>query len=70
MKGKKGTSMVVQEFRLFASIAGGKGSIPGQETKIPRAAQGPPRPPPNPTNQIKANNKNNKMVQCKNNIRH
>ena len=39
MKGKKGTSMVVQELRLFASIAGGKGSIPGQETKIPCAAQ-------------------------------
>ena len=33
--------MVVQELRLFASVAGGEGSVPGQETKIPCAAQTP-----------------------------
>ena len=31
------TSLVVQWFRLWASTAGGTGSIPGQRTKIPYA---------------------------------
>ena len=33
------TSLVVQQLRLQASNAGGKGSIPGQETNIPHAPQ-------------------------------
>ena len=33
-----GTSLVVQWLRLCTSNAGGMGSIPGQETKIPCAA--------------------------------
>ena len=36
---QKRTSLVVQWLRLQASTAGGVGSIPGQETKIPHAAQ-------------------------------
>ena len=33
------TSLEVQWLRICASIAGGTGSIPGQGTKIPRAAR-------------------------------
>ena len=36
---KLGTSLVVQWLRLCASIVGDTGSIPGQGTKIPHAAQ-------------------------------
>ena len=32
------TSLALQQLRLHAANAGGVGSIPGQETKIPRAA--------------------------------
>ena len=32
-----GTSLAVQWLKLFASNAGGAGSIPGWETKIPHA---------------------------------
>ena len=34
-----GTSLVVQQLRLWASTAGGRGSIAGQGTKIPHAVQ-------------------------------
>ena len=34
-----GNSLAVQWLRLLASTAGGKGLIPGQETKIPQAMQ-------------------------------
>ena len=34
-----GTSLVVQRLRLCTPIAGGEGSIPGQGTRIPQAAQ-------------------------------
>ena len=34
-----GTSLAVQWLRLCPSNAGGKGSIPGQGTKIPHAVQ-------------------------------
>ena len=34
-----GTSLVIQWLRLHASTAGATGSIPGQGTKIPHAAQ-------------------------------
>ena len=33
-----GTSLAVQWLRLCASTAGGAGSIPGEETKIPHVA--------------------------------
>ena len=36
---EQGISPVVQWLRLHASNAGGMGSIPGQGTKIPHAAQ-------------------------------
>ena len=36
---KKGTFLAVQWLRFQASTAGGVGSIPGQETKIPHTAQ-------------------------------
>ena len=39
-KQSRGTSLGVQCLRLWASTAGGKGSIPGQGTKIPHAVQG------------------------------
>ena len=35
--GVTGTSLAVQWLRLYASNAGGVGSIPGQGTKIPHA---------------------------------
>ena len=38
-KKEKGNSLVVLWLRLCASTAGGTGSIPGQGTKIPHAAQ-------------------------------
>ena len=39
IKKEVGTSFVVQWLRLGASTAGGTGSIPGWETKIPHAVQ-------------------------------
>ena len=36
---KRGTSLVVQGLRLYASTAGGMGSTPGQGTKIPHVMQ-------------------------------
>ena len=38
--------LAVRWLGLRTSIAGGMGSIPGRRTKIPRAAQRGPRPPP------------------------
>ena len=38
-KSKLGTSPVVQWLRLWASTAGGMGSIPGWGTKVPHAVQ-------------------------------
>ena len=34
-----GTSLIVQQLRLQASTAGGRGSTSGQGTKIPEAVQ-------------------------------
>ena len=36
-KTEAGISLVVQQFRLHTSTAGGLGFLPGQETKIPKA---------------------------------
>ena len=37
LKGRRGTCLVVQTLRLYASTAGGSGLIPGGGTKSPHA---------------------------------
>ena len=39
LKGRRGTCLVVQTLRLYASTAGGSGLIPGGGTKSPHAAR-------------------------------
>ena len=54
---------MVQQLGLLASTAGGPSSIPGQETKIPKATQpGKKKNNPKPTNQPKSHSGDHSQV--------